>query len=37
MILSFAVAAPAPWTAVTITFADAGIVRIGKNCPKQKK
>ena len=21
----------------TITFADAGIVRIGKNCPKQKK
>ena len=36
MILSFAVAAPAPWTVVTITFADAEIVRIGKNYVKWK-
>ena len=37
MISSFAVAVHAPWTAATITFVDAGIVRIGKNCPKRKK
>ena len=36
MISSFAAAVPAPWTAVTITFADAEIVRIGKSCPKWK-
>lgn len=36
MISSFAVVAPAPWTVVTITFADAEIVRIGKSCPKWK-
>ena len=36
MILSFAAAAPAPWTAVTITFADAETLEIGKNCPKRK-
>ena len=36
MISSFAAAAPAPWMAATITFADAEIVRIGKNCPKWK-
>ena len=37
MILSFAAAAPAPWMAATITFADAEIVRIGKNCLKWKR
>lgn len=37
MILSFAAAALAPWTAATITFAGAEIVRIGKKCPKQKR
>ena len=37
MISSFAVAAPAPWTAVTITFADAEILGIGMKCPKQKR
>ena len=37
MISSFAAAAHAPWTAATITFADAEIVRIGKSCPKRKK
>ena len=37
MISSFAAAAPAPWTAATITFADAEIVRIGKNCLKRKR
>lgn len=31
MISSFAAVVRAPWTAATITFADAGIVRIGKN------
>ena len=36
MISSFAVVAPAPWTVVTITFADAEIVRIGKNYVKWK-
>ena len=36
MISSFAVVAPAPWTADTITFADAENVRIGKSCPKWK-
>ena len=36
MISSFAVVAPAPWMAATITFAGAEIVRIGKNCPKWK-
>lgn len=36
MILSFAAAAPALWTAATITFAGAEIVRIGKSCPKWK-
>lgn len=36
MISSFAVVAPAPWTAATTTFADAEIVRIGKNCLKWK-
>lgn len=36
MISSFAAAAPAPWTADTITFADAENVRIGKSCPKWK-
>lgn len=35
--LSFAAAAPAPWMAATITFADAEIVRIGKNCLKRKR
>ena len=37
MISSFAAAAHAPWMAATITFADAEIARIGKNCPKRKK
>ena len=37
MISSFAAAAHAPWTVATITFADAEIVRIGKNCPKRKR
>ena len=37
MILSFAVAAPALWTAATITFADAETLEIGKNCPKWKR
>ena len=37
MILSFAAAALALWTAATITFAGAEIVRIGKKCPKQKR
>ena len=37
MISSFAAAAPAPWTAVTITFADAETLEIGKNCPKWKR
>ena len=36
MISSFAAVAPALWTAVTITFADAEIVRIGKNYVKWK-
>ena len=36
MISSFAAVAPAPWTVVTITFADAEIVRIGKNYVKWK-
>ena len=36
MISSFAAAVHAPWTVVTITFADAEIVRIGKNCLKWK-
>ena len=31
MISSFAVVVRAPWTAATTTFADAEIVRIGKN------
>ena len=34
MISSFAAAVHAPWTAVTITFADVEIVRTGKNCLK---
>ena len=37
MISSFAAVVPAPWTAATITFADAEIVRIGKNCPRWKR
>ena len=37
MISSFAAAAHAPWMAATITFADAEIARIGKNCPKRKR
>ena len=37
MISNFAAAARALWMAVTITFADAGIARIGKNCPKRKR
>ena len=37
MILSFAAAAPAPWMVVTTTFADAVIVRTGKNCLKWKR
>ena len=37
MISSFAAAVHAPWTVATTTFADAEIVRIGKNCPKWKK
>ena len=37
MISSFAAAARAPWMVATTTFADAEIVRIGKNCPKRKK
>ena len=37
MISSFAAAAHAPWMAATITFADAEIARIGKNCPKWKR
>ena len=28
---------PAPWTAATITFAGAEIVRSGKNCLKRKR
>jgi hypothetical protein len=36
MISSFAAAVHAPWTVVTITFADAEIVRVGKNCLKWK-
>ena len=36
MILSFAAAAPAPWTADAITFADAETLGIGKNCLKWK-
>ena len=37
MISSFAAAVHAPWMAATITFADAGIAKIGKNCPKRKR
>ena len=37
MISGFAAAARAPWMVATTTFADAEIVRIGKNCPKRKK
>ena len=37
MISSFAAAAPAPWMAATTTFADAAILKIGKNCPKLKE
>ena len=37
MILSFAVAAPAPWMAATITFADAETLEIGKNCTKWER
>ena len=37
MISSFAAVARALWTAVTITFADAEIVRIGKSCLKRKR
>ena len=37
MISSFAAAVRALWMVVTTTFADAEIVRIGKNCPKRKK
>ena len=37
MISSFAAVARALWMVATTTFADAEIVRIGKNCPKQKK
>jgi len=33
---SYAAAAPAPWMAATIIFADAEIVRIGKSCLKRK-
>ena len=36
MISSFAAVVHAPWTVVTITFADAEIVRIGKNYVKWK-
>lgn len=34
---SYAAVAPALWTAATITFAGAEIVRTGKNCPKWKR
>ena len=37
MISSFAAVVYAPWTAATITFADAEIVMIGKNCLKRRK
>ena len=37
MISNFAAAAPALWTAVTITFAGAEIVRTGKNCLKRER
>ena len=37
MISSFAAAVHAPWMVAATTFADAEIVRIGKNCPKWKK
>ena len=37
MISSFADAVRALWMAVTITFADAEILGIGKKCPKQKR
>ena len=37
MISNFAAVAHAPWTAATITFADAEIVRTGKSCPKRKR
>ena len=37
MILSFAAAVRALWMVVTTTFVGAEIVRIGKNCPKQKR
>ena len=37
MISIFAAVAPALWTAATITFAGAEIVRTGKNCLKRKR
>ena len=37
MISSFAAAVHAPWTVATTTFADAEIVRIGKNYVKRKR
>ena len=36
MISSFAAVVRAPWMVAATTFADAGILRIGKNCPKWK-
>ena len=35
-LVEYAAAAPAPWMAATIIFADAEIVRIGKSCLKRK-
>ena len=37
MISSFVAAVRAPWTAVTITFAGAEIVRTGMNCLEWKR
>ena len=36
MISSFAAVVRVPWTVATITFSDAEIVRIRRNCPKRK-